>query len=196
MVYVPNQYDATNPLGSTDASTAAEEFRLLKSFLIGTLGKEVLPVTVSNSIAINIVFSQIVPANSMGSNRKLRLKWRAHFDNSTGGNQTVGIALVFGATQLVGATPTILAGPVVSDFDCEIVNNNATGVQSFTARFETANGFAATPIPLAASNGVGMGMAECAVDTTIDQTLELRYQLGLASALYNCKSYDVFVEWL
>ena len=35
MVYIPNPVDATQPLGTVDASTADDEFRALKAYIAG-----------------------------------------------------------------------------------------------------------------------------------------------------------------
>lgn len=194
MAYIPNPYDATNPLDSVDAGSMAAEFRSVKGFFGGVLGRDMTPSNTVNSGATIIILSKTVPAGAMGIDKKLRIKWFAHVDNSTGSNQNFTAALALGAAGLIANTALLAPGASVLSFDMEIMNVGAANSQLVTCRIDISAGFVVIPITVSALTSAGLGIAEAAVDTSIDQILEVRYAMGIASALFAVKTYGVTVE--
>lgn len=201
MAYAPNVYNSLLPTDATDAETAQAEFRAIKGFYVGSSGRQVGAVSTTNSTATKNALSLTIPANSLGTTRKLEFTWRAEIFNTTGSVQGINFAVFFGGSQILGLTPgsfAITTGSTFVTFRGELVNINSAGQQSISGEIILFVDPAAINAP-ASMTAVGThlgAIANVAIDTTVDQVLLIQYALGVASANYSMISLDTVVKWI
>jgi hypothetical protein len=197
MSYTPNNFDPTNPVGTVFASTAANEFQNIKSFFQGVMGRT-SPQTVTNSIAGVTALSVSVPANSLGTLRKLRARVAILTVNSTGAAQAVSLNSTFGGTACFVAGPfSVPTGSSLLIADINILMQGATNAQmSVTEARLYAIATSGVFANITAGYPLGTIVANLAVDTTQVQVFQVTAQMQLASASFTITILEAICEWL
>lgn len=197
MAYVPDPFNGTLPDDTVIAETAQAEFRALKNVFVGVLDRSEATVTINNSAVITSIYAFNVPANSMGTNKKLRLTIEGTLGNGTGADQTIGIGVSFGATGIIGAGWTIAAGGTTNTFKfvIELANANATNAQRTFGYFSIAAINSDTGAPKALIAGFPQLVRNVAAeDTTVIKALGVQIQLGVANPAFSFVKESAVLE--
>lgn len=131
----------------------------------------------SSSVAEFSVFSQVIAAGVMGTNKKLRCRVYMWTYNNYGAGETAVLRIKFGGTTIVTQTVYMTQGAVGSrvgafcEFD--IRNRGVANSQDYNGVWVPGNGAAAHPFGTTSS-----GFA--AIDTAVDQTLQVTFQMNRA----------------
>lgn len=197
--YVPSNFDITNPTDAVIAETAQAEFRNMKSFFQGTLGRLLTPLTLVNSAAGTVVVSTRVPGSSLGTNRKIRTTVNGILNNSTGGAQGLGVTPQFGASIFFADTIPIGAGQICAfKLIIELMNIGTTNAQGMWTEYHLFGNGSSVGASLAEVAGFPTGGSNAGgtADTTVDQSFILNVNLSAASPSLAAFFYSVITEWL
>jgi hypothetical protein len=154
-------------------------------------------VDLVNSAAETSVYSFAIPGNTIGINQAVRLTLLGDFLNNTGGNQTFLIKVKFGGTTVL-TTPNTLtlttsANRPTSNLSVLIQNLGATNSQLANGSFMSGpggNGVMGNPL---VDVGEFQGLA---IDTTVNQTLQVTVTLGAANAALEYRLFGAVLELL
>lgn len=165
------------------------------------LNRDAATDALTNSNTQTTIFSYLVPANSLASDRMIRLTWSARFTSITGvGSQTLRIRAKFGTTS----SETIFADSgAISHSDnatyelilvCWIAAANATNAQRTWTQFQImSTGGGSTLAALSTNVSGGFPLS---IDQTSDRTLLISAQFGTASTSLQLGAGQAFVELL
>lgn len=196
MAYVPSVYDINNPTDAIIAQSAQAEFRALKAFIGGSPGRNTGIIGITNTVAVQTVFSTTILGGSLGTNKRLKLRWKGAVGNITGAQQNTQVQMFFGGVtvlSMLGSFPTGVTNLWV--LDLEIVNSGATNAQSIYCSGYNVASNGVLPVALNASSNYA-GFSTSAVDTTVDCFLAVTVQNAIASPSYTTTTFDSIVEWL
>jgi hypothetical protein len=118
MAYIPNATDATQPLGTVDASTAAAEFRALKAYVLGLALTAGMFSTVRQTVNDGVVNSLgdpafLIAAAAGGAALDLKATGRPLVVNFAGGSTGTGVA--DRNSTLTGDTANVITGLPVNN---------------------------------------------------------------------------------
>ena len=145
-----------------------------------TLDTDVSPVTVSGTAAETSIYSYSVPANTLSTDKVLRLTMVGTYLNNSGANRTVTLRLKYGATTLFSrVTGNVAASATTGSFSavCYLAAANSTSAQNGACHFHVFSG--ATLTQFLAAGG------SSAIDSTSSQDLVVTAQHSNASASIN-----------
>jgi hypothetical protein len=178
-------------VGDTDLDEISENLRQV----VRVLDRDVTATVVTNTITETSVYSVSVPANTLGTFRRIRLFMRGEFTNSSGGNSTPTLKLKFGGTTIATFAPVLSSSATSRLWTllANIIAENATNAQRADAESKVstpiANGTAGT---LAANEVVQHN--GLALDSTGALTLELTIQHDGISTSRSFTAHAVFAE--
>jgi hypothetical protein len=161
------------------------------------IDRDVAALTVANSTTETTVYTFSVPANTLGSNRMLRLTILADYLNNSGSSSNFDIAVKWGGSTMLGPSLGSQSTSAVRrrfQTAAVIAANNATNAQIVSGVLNFTN-----PATDAAwtvrSTGDDKNAANSATaDTTAAQTLSVTVQHGTAAATIDFRCLQVFLE--
>lgn len=193
MAYTPNAFDSTRPIDTDIAETAQLEFRTMKAFYHGTVGRTAAFTSVNTAVGVNILNISI-PAGILGSNKKVTGLITGYFSNATGGAQSTTINISYGATVI--ATFVINAptnGNFAFKIEIDLHNTTATNAQGCFVELTTFATDSHTGFQ--ASSGTSGIMGASAEDSTAAKNLTVTSQMSAASPNLAVVITSSFVEW-
>lgn len=165
MAYTPNAYDTTRPVDADIAETAQLEFRTMKAFYKGTVGRAASAQIATSAVPTNLAVI-LVPAAVMSTNRKLKYRASGVISNATGGAITVTFNVSYGASVVNQCVVPIAAnGNYAFDLDWQSVQNGTTNTQLSHMKITTYGDGSITGTGISAISAIG-GTNSGATDTT------------------------------
>ncbi len=171
-----------------DASAGAVRKAKLSDLASGVIERNATHVDVGPSDASEIsIFSKSILANTLGSDRMLRLSIRGTAKNQSGSGRAFQIRVKFGGTTLLDFNLALASSATLTTFHLavEIQNDGATNAQHVTAVF-------CLPIGSAPATGTAGGLVQAggtrtvegtgSIDTTANRTFEVTLQLPISDA--------------
>lgn len=158
----------------------------------GFASSQASTLTLSNSTTETTLFSQVIPAGSMGINKKLNLEALCTLTTPVVSIPTLTIRLKLGSAVLtvvsaVGLAVSQTNAPVV--IEAKIRNKEASNAQILYAKVTQAG----TSLPLLIENSKAV-FASWTVDTSVNQTLSITAQFGGLSAATSLTAQDIDIE--
>lgn len=133
--------------------------------LTGILDRSTSTVDVVSSTTKTTLWSKVIAAGAMSTDRWLRLRLMCDFLNDTGGAQTPTFNLIFGVSESTLFAPSVAAGAnrYAANVEIEIANVGASNSQIWVARVPdlTAPGVKAIEFPpqaMTQDTSVAIGM--------------------------------------
>lgn len=170
--------------GASPAAVSMQTPATVPNVLVRNLTNSVL----NNSTVRTSMTSCLIPANTLGTNRKVAATISGDYFNNTGASTTFTLEIVLGGTALYNVTTTSIGvGAAVRPFRLvfDLFAKLATNVQELAGSIIMPSGGAPTTgrgtmtgSPVLANSFGGDG----ALDTTLAQTLELFITLSIANA--------------
>jgi hypothetical protein len=164
------------------------------------LDRDVAVATVTNTTTETAVYSFSVPANTLGTDKKLRLALIGDYLNDSGGSADITFRVKLGATTVLSGTNgnTVATSPTRHPvrLDAGISALNATNAQVaagllFFGTNGGVTGALGAPNAFGDSMGVHAGVAE---DSTAALTLSVTVQHTVANASITFRCHAVHVE--
>lgn len=198
MSYTANNFDTTNPTDAVFAETAQAEFRNMKTFFQGTLGRSI-GLVFSNTLAANTMMSVIVPANSMGTVKKLRAEVRGLIANATGAGAAISFQAAFGSNGLISNFGVTLpgSGSFAYKLSIEMAMSNSVIAETVFAELmvyaaNSNSGQGTSPLagyPLGAENSI-------AVDQTVAQLFAIVGTMNELAPAFGFTVDSAVLEWM
>lgn len=171
-----------------DASATAVRKAKLSDLASGVIERNATHVDVGPSDASEIsIFSKSILANTLGSDRMLRLAIRGTAKNQSWSGRAFQIRVKFGGTTLLDFNLTLASSATLTTFHLavELQNDGATNAQHVTSVFTL-------PIGSAPATGTAGGLVQAggtrtvegtgSIDTTANRTFEVTLQLPVSDA--------------
>lgn len=156
----------------------------------GIVLARVTPVTYNNTSVEQTFFSFSVPANLLGSTRKLQFDWHGFINNATAATSVdVKIRGKFGGVVLFNAGPTPITFTASASYPCfgsfNVIGQNATNTCASYGQFTYSTGstagtkteFRARPGGMQITSGGALTL-----DLTTAQTFEMSIEMTVANA--------------
>jgi len=147
------------------------------------VSKTTTPVVVVNTVSAVDIFKPTVPGGTLGDNRILRLTINGTYTNTSGGNSTLALAVVYGSSPLVTgtvvnyATATTGAVRLAMDINADAFNQQrAVGVLTVPVSGTTNAGTVWNAHSTMATYGTGTD------DSSMAKTLLITVTHGVANA--------------
>lgn len=163
------------------------------------LDKSTTEQSVASSVASTSVYSFSVPANTLSTNRTLRLTVTGFYGNTSGGNSTFAMSSVFGATTIASGSLTTFATATGGAVTLVILinANGATGSQRATATINMVPSGVSGLATFSQSGLVNVAYHDAlAEDTTGAKTLSVSVQHGTSAASILYKRWAACLELL
>jgi hypothetical protein len=178
--------------------------------LVGVIDRSTSVVDVVSSTTETSVYSKVIAADAMSTDRMLRLTLKATYLNSTGGGVDITPRFKFGGTTHWGEAITLSSSATRRRIRwiVEIENLGATNVQEFEGVFSTSDAAAASVAGIGNTTSAYSGdvaghlhilfggSAALAIDTTAAQTLQLTVQHAASSANLSFRKFSAVLELL
>lgn len=200
MSYTPNNFDITNPTDAIVAETAQAEFRNIKSFFQGVMGRISGVFSLVSTLATTVIFSVLIPGNSMGSNRAIRYTLTGIISNGTGSSQVIGIAVGFGSAVVISNANINI--PNNGGFTFKIiglvVNRGSTNSQNCSIETHLFNNASNMGVSQSEVSGYPTGgMSNIAtIDTTGNQSFQVFATLSASDPTFILDLEQAILEWL
>lgn len=191
--YTPNNFDNTQPTDIIFAETAQAEFRNIKGFFQGVMGRNPGPVDYTNTTAGVDIFTCIVPANSMGTSKRLRFNTYGIISYDV--PVTISLFYVFGGVNYAIDTPALAAGSYAFSLSSDLIMqgaSNAVGAIVERKIYATGSGSGA----FETADPAGAYISPFTVDTTIGQEFRLSVEVNVADASSGIIFSAATLEWL
>lgn len=173
----------------------------IQTTLGGILDRDVTTADVANTAVETTVYTFSVPANTLSTNRALRLTLIGDIFNNSASSETFTVRVKFGGTVIATHTQGTLVAAVGRKarlLDVLISANNATNAQVARSRWWLGSTDSAdnTGLMTGADGDAGSVVNNLAKDSTLAQTLEVTFQHGTADANISARALAVQVELL
>jgi hypothetical protein len=181
--------DGTDPLpGDFDTTVAAillydgTNYRYLNAPDSHVINRKTSATNVANTVVETDAYTFTVPANTIGTTRKLRLSVEGTALNNTGGAVNLILTFYYGSTKIAQATTSIAASGNALNFVglAEVMALGATNVQAGLGGFAFPN--YTTSLAAAAITEYVARNYSMAEDSTAALALKMTAQWGVASA--------------
>lgn len=134
-------------------------------------------VAVANTVAATTVYSYSVPANTLGTDKGLRLNLSGTYLNNSGASRNVTITATYGGTTLISqATPAIVTSGTTGNWGVNLYLMAANATNAQRSRLE-GSFEAGTAVDVVINDN-----GSSAVDSTINQTLTITVTNSAAAA--------------
>lgn len=188
--------------GPASGSPAASAFRamvgadLTSAGAVRTLDRKVVLTTVANTGTETAVYSFTVPANTLSTNKQIRLTLVGDYLNNTGGADIFTMRVKFGATTLLTYALNMAQDATrrVLGFQAMLSAENATNAQSVggIAWNGGVGSTGGTMVTLGGNFFAGSNTA--AEDSTLAKALAVTFQNATADALISSRLQFVILE--
>lgn len=149
--------------GSSNTSGASNAFDLRYT---KTLDVSSSTVSVTNTAAATTIYSYSVPANTLGTDKGLRLNISGQYLNNSGANRTVTITVSYGGTTMISqATPNIATSGTTGNWGINVYLMAANATNAQRARLDGSFEAGTAADVVINDNGTA------SVDSTANQTL-------------------------
>lgn len=155
--------------------------------LVGILDRSTAEADAVSTTSMT-VYSKVIPAGAMSSDRMLRLTVHADFLNNSGAPRDTSVAVQFNGTGVVGLGGSGIAASASrfpGSFIFEFGNRGATNSQMLTAYYATLGTFAMLQT-----------VGTAAIDTTIAQTLTVLVTHSVSNASLSYRKRYALLELL
>lgn len=186
------------PLADLSAAST-QRVSLWTMRLTPLIGRDVSAHTINNSATTTSIYSVLIPAASMGTNRIVRTRILGEYWHSAGATATFNLRVGLSSTTMYQDTTSALAVSATSRpvwIQLDLVNNGAANSQVLGGKMEvgspgatTGQGDAAVAAPV---DVVIRGTA--AVNTASDATLDVFIAHSVASTLVTFASFYGYSE--
>jgi hypothetical protein len=158
--------------------------------------------SIANTAAETALYSQVIKANTLGIRRAVRVYLHGLLLNNSGAGQTMTLRFKYGGTNFMGdVTPNIPADANSRPYRIELWLQNVDGAAQNVMSARVTIG----PVIAVSVGGFGdlagaalvdqcLLSALAAVDTTLDQTLQVTLQFGAANANLSILTYTGYAE--
>lgn len=182
---------------------SASTLILAQSPSVATLGIRVLARStteqaVTNTVVNTSVFSTNIPANTLGTNKTLRLVLTGYYTNTSGGASNLTPTVTWGGTTIASVALAYATGTQGAMYLEAIINaNGATGSQRSNVRVNVIpSAVNVAAAALTTENVLAAYHDTLAIDSTIAQTLGVNVQHSVANAAISFKRWLAIVEVL
>lgn len=173
----------------------------IQSLFLGTriIGRDVVSANINNSAVTTSIYSVLIPANTMGTDRVVRTRILSEYWHSVGASASVNLRVGLSTTTMYQDATAVFAASANSRpvwIQLDLVNQNSASVQVLGGKMEigaggatTGEGDAATAAP---TDVVIRGTA--AVNTASDVTLDVFIAHSAASTLITWRKWYGYSE--
>ena len=164
-----------------------------------SLDRDVTETEVVNTTTETTVYSYSVPANTLGTNKLLRLTLIGDYLNNSGTDKTLTLKITYGATSLLNQAFTFIATSAsrrAIPLESWLSANNATNSQrSLTRLWIFGGGSAGSPPSLQAISHRGLAVHNAvAEDSTAAKTLAVTVTHNNADTTISFRAFDTQLE--
>lgn len=162
------------------------------------LDKSTTQQDVNTTTTETSVYSFSIPANTLGTNKTLRLTVTGSYLNNSGGADNFTPRVKFGGTTIASSAPSLGAGVDrrTMKFVTEINANGATNSQRAATIWTVGAGAPEAQFDGAVSLTVAGYHGSLAVDTTASQTITLTVQHGTSAGTISFRRFVAMLEIL
>ena len=168
------------------------------------LDKNTTTVTVTNSFTETTLYTVSVPANTLGTNKMLRVTMGGTYLNNSGATKSMVVSIKYGATTLYSDTSAALfSGTALRGWRLEFIlaANAATNAQKLIGSFGMSHGGATTTgtgdsnVMIGDNDGsYGLLYGTSAIDSTVAQTLLVTVTHNASDVNTTITRYTVITE--
>lgn len=163
--------------------------------VVRVLDRDVTVTTVASTVTETTVYTYTIPANTLSTDRAVRLTHYGLLTNNTGVDRTPTIRLKFGGTTLFAYTPTLTTNATGRLWTVHAIVAPANATNAQRTSFESMISTPTADANLANADGHGFGRHfGLTVDTTATVTIAVTMQHSVSDANMTYAAHTTFLE--